>query len=166
MKLKVSSALLLGPLALLGCVTNPDKPLPVAMVEMEALSGNPVRGRMTFGELQGVTRIFVDLTGLTGEHGFHVHEEGDCRRALANLKKGHFNPDGKPHGQHMGDLANLRADVYGTLRAPMFARHVDLRGPNSIVGRTVIVTSHPDDFQTQPDGGSGQAIACGVIMPV
>jgi Cu-Zn family superoxide dismutase len=166
MKLKKSFVLLLTPVLLGGCVTNPDKPLPVALAEMEPLGGNPIRGRVTFGDQQGVARIFIDLTGLTGEHGFHIHEESDCRRAVANVNKGHFNPGGKEHGQHMGDLANLRADVYGTLRAPMFNRNLEFTGKNSILGRTLIVTSHADDYQTQPDGRSGQAIACGVIMPV
>ena len=35
---------------------------------------------------------------------------------------------------------------------------------SEIIGRSVILHAHPDDFTTQPAGGAGQKIACGEIM--
>lgn len=32
-----------------------------------------------------------------------------------------------------------------------------------ILGRTVVIHLHPDDFHTQPSGNSGMKIACGMI---
>jgi len=32
-----------------------------------------------------------------------------------------------------------------------------------ILGRTVVIHSHPDDFRTQPAGNAGTKIACGVV---
>ena len=32
-----------------------------------------------------------------------------------------------------------------------------------IIGRTVVIHDKPDDFTTQPSGGSGVKIACGEI---
>jgi len=32
-----------------------------------------------------------------------------------------------------------------------------------ILGKTVVIHSHPDDFHTQPAGNAGEKIACGVI---
>ena len=32
-----------------------------------------------------------------------------------------------------------------------------------LIGRSVIVHRYPDDYRTQPEGGSGDRIACGVI---
>ena len=153
-------------LMLAGCIPEMNKAAPTAVVNLEAYSASSVRGRITLGDQDGITRIFVDVTGLTGEHGFHIHEEADCRRAVANVSKGHLNPDGKPHGQHLGDLPNIRADVYGTMRDAVYVRNLTLTGKDTVVGRTLIITSHYDDYKTQPDGRSGQAIACGVIVAI
>ena len=34
-----------------------------------------------------------------------------------------------------------------------------------VIGKTVIIHAHPDDFHTQPSGNSGEKIACGIIRP-
>lgn len=153
----------IAPWLLAGCMPDMNKPLPVATANLESVGASSVKGRLTFGEENGVKRIFVDLTGLTGEHGFHIHEESDCRAALANLRNGHLNPEGKPHGQHLGDLPNIRSDVYGTMRGPIYLRAPQLE-PANIVGHAIVITANYDDYKTQPDGHSGQAVACGVIQ--
>lgn len=165
-KTVVSATALAAVLMLSGCLPNQTKPEPVAVSVLDTVGANSIKGRITFGDQNGVTRIFLDLTGLTGEHGFHIHEAADCRSALANVSQGHFNPEKKPHGQHMGDLPNIRSDVYGTMRDAMFVQHIALTGPNSIIGRTLIITANFDDYKSQPDGRSGAAIACGTIKPI
>lgn len=157
---------LIAAAVLSGCVPQGNKPVPTAMVVLDAVGASSVKGRITLGDQEGVTRIFVDVTGLTGEHGFHIHEESDCRAALANLSKGHFNPENRPHGKHVGDLPNIRSDVYGTMRDAIYVPNLVLTGKDGVVGRTMIITSNFDDYKTQPDGRSGQAIACGVIRPI
>ena len=64
--------------------------------------------------------IVAELTGLQpGEHGFHVHEFGDCSMADGKCAGGHFNPTGMPHAgpddakRHVGDLGNIKADATG-----------------------------------------------------
>jgi Cu-Zn family superoxide dismutase len=37
-------------------------------------------------------------------------------------------------------------------------------GPNSVVGRGLIVHAQPDDFKTQPTGNAGARSACAVIQ--
>src|SRR5207249_4636687 len=56
------------------------------------------------------------LTGLAaGNHGFHIHELGDCSAADFTSAGGHFNPAGNPHGgpkdakRHEGDMGNIEA---------------------------------------------------------
>jgi Cu-Zn family superoxide dismutase len=38
-----------------------------------------------------------------------------------------------------------------------------LNGPNSIIGRAVIVHAGEDDLESQPSGNAGPRVACGVI---
>jgi Cu-Zn family superoxide dismutase len=35
--------------------------------------------------------------------------------------------------------------------------------PTEILGKALVVHAMPDDYNTQPSGGSGDRIACGVI---
>lgn len=71
----------------------------------------------------------------------------------------HFNPSGKAHPFHSGDMPPLfgcDGMAYSIFLTNRFT-------PEEIVGRTVIIHLHPDDFTTQPSGNSGEMIACGVI---
>ena len=104
-----------------------------------------------------------------GEHGFHVHEKGDCSAPDGTSAGGHFNPGGKPHAardaaaRHAGDLGNLKADPYGLARVDFVDSTLSLSGADSIVGKAVIIHEKADDFTTQPTGNAGARQACGVI---
>lgn len=103
-------------------------------------------------------------------HGFHLHEKGDCESDDGMSAGGHFNPDGKPHGpqdgaHHAGDMPALKADANGVASATFVLRGVTVSaGPHSVLGKGLIVHKDPDDYTTQPTGGSGARIACGVVM--
>lgn len=155
---------------LAACATSPSTG-PRAQAKLEARSGSTVSGTVTLTQVAGKVRIEASLAGLTpGEHGFHVHEVGDCSAADASSAKGHFNPAGKGHGhhhgseRHAGDLPNLVADASGlaTYRAEVDLLTVD-KGPMGIVGRSLVVHADPDDYRSQPAGNSGKRVACGVI---
>lgn len=135
-------------------------------------SGTNTGGRVTFEQQAGGVMVVVAVTGLPpgSQHGFHVHEKGDCSAPDAMSAGGHFNPTAKPHGQmsmpdhHAGDMNNLTADSAGNARAQFVMPDVTVgAGPNSVVGRAVVVHKDPDDYRTQPTGNSGGRIACGVI---
>ena len=56
------------------------------------------------------------------EHGFHLHEKGDCSSGDGMSTGGHWNPDNKPHGpqnapHHAGDMPSLKADASGNAKA-------------------------------------------------
>jgi Cu-Zn family superoxide dismutase len=104
------------------------------------------------------------------EHGFHVHEKGDCSSGDGLSTGGHFNPTGKPHGahaqdeHHAGDLVSLRADANGVAKFSYTSTTISVgSGPADVIGRGLIVHRDPDDFKTQPTGNSGPRIACAVI---
>lgn len=138
-----------------------------ASAPMAARSGSAVSGNVTFSEQGGVLRVQAQFTGLTpGEHGFHIHEAGDCSAADASSAKGHFNPTAKAHGhhdsdnRHGGDMPNLSANAQGEAKINVAVKGVTLK---EIIGRSVVVHADPDDYKSQPAGNSGKRVACGVI---
>jgi Cu-Zn family superoxide dismutase len=145
---------------------------PSAIAELQPTRGNSVHGSATFLQIGDRVRVHALVTGLRPgqEHGFHVHEVGDCSSGDGMSAKGHFNPYGKPHAhystpeRHAGDLPALKADAGG--RAELMVE-LDVMtvasGPASIVGRGLIVHAQPDDYRTQPAGNAGARLACGVI---
>lgn len=158
-------------LTLAGCATGRQQHLRADVV-MEARSQSSVSGTVGLAERHDRVLVHVDLSGLApnSEHGFHIHDKGDCSAADASSAGGHFNPDQSSHGaatgsaHHAGDLPSLVADATGHVNADFVLENVTLGdGPRSIVGRALIVHRDRDDFVTQPSGNSGARIACGVI---
>src|SRR5947207_7924353 len=105
------------------------------------------------------------------EHGFHIHDAGDCSSGDGMSAKGHFNPLGRPHGhpdtpeRHAGDMPALKADLYGNAALETDLDIITVTpGPTSIVGRGLIVHADPDDYRTQPTGNAGARLACAVIQ--
>ncbi len=144
----------------------------VAIAELQPTEGNQANGIVTFTKVADGIRVDVDITGLgeNSEHGFHIHEKGDCSAPDATSAGGHFNPHQMPHGaphdteRHVGDLGNLTADENGSAEKEFVDKHLTFDGPTSIIGRAVVVHADPDDLKSQPTGAAGARIACGVIQ--
>ncbi|MDR2711130.1 MAG: superoxide dismutase family protein [Burkholderiales bacterium] len=160
------SLLLLGGCAIL--FGGKDK----AIATIAPMPGHRVKGTVWLEQRGERVMVIADVQGLPpdSEHGFHVHERGDCSASDAVSAGGHFNLGVQPHGHysapshHMGDLPNLKADSRGIAKVSFEAEGISVwPGPRSIVGRALVVTSDPDDYRSQPDGNSGQRIGCGVI---
>lgn len=150
------------------CAGTPSTP--AASATLAGRSGAVVSGSVNFYEVPGGLRIEARVAGLTpGEHGFHVHEIGDCTAPDASSAKGHFNPAGLAHGSHeaavhhAGDLPNLLANAQGEAHYAGEVHGIGLNGPNGIAGRSVVIHADADDYKSQPAGNSGKRIACGVI---
>ena len=165
----------LAALALLGCQSVRQAEGPRASAQLKPTTGNSTSGNATFTQVGDKVRVVANISGLKPgqEHGFHVHEAGDCSAGDAMSAKGHFNPYGKPHGspataeRHAGDMPSLRADASGTAKVDTLLDVMSVKpGPASVVGRGLIVHASPDDFKTQPTGNAGARLACGVINPV
>lgn len=116
-----------------------------------------------------------EIKGLTpGDHGFHIHETGDLTEGCDSCCA-HYNPYNKNHGgrdlyeRHVGDLGNITADSDGNAIFSFEDSLIKLRGPISIIGRSVVVHADPDDLgkggneASLTTGNSGKRIACGVI---
>lgn len=135
-----------------------------------AASMNP-QGSVRFQQRADGVLVTARITGLrpNQEHGFHVHEGSDCSGDALGTK-GHFNPDGAPHGKHggaahhAGDLPALKADANGVAEINVVVKKLTVAaGPASVVGRGLIVHRDPDDYTTQPTGNAGPRPGCAII---
>lgn len=120
--------------------------------------------------------IEAKLNGLPpGEHGFHVHEGGDCapkekdgKMTAGMAAGGHLDPakTGKhegPKGQgHLGDLPPLVVDKNGVAEEKLTAPRLKVA---DLAGHAVVIHEGGDNFSDQPKplGGGGGRIACGVV---
>ena len=155
-----------------GCATMGLGPKATAIATLEPTKGNSTRGTVTFTQDGDEVRVRATVSGLKpgAEHGFHVHEKGDCSSGDGMSTGGHYNPTGKPHGppgaeHHAGDMPSLKADDYGNANASFELKGVAIgKGPADLVGKGLIVHRDPDDYKTQPTGNAGPRIACAVIQ--
>ncbi|KAJ4955507.1 hypothetical protein NE237_012290 [Protea cynaroides] len=139
-------------------------------------SSEGVNGTIYFvQEGDGPTTVTGSVSGLKpGHHGFHVHALGDTTNGCMSTGP-HFNPGGKEHGapddeiRHAGDLGNITAGEDGTVTVNISDSQIPLCGPNSIIGRAVVVHADPDDLGkgghelSKTTGNAGGRVACGII---
>lgn len=146
-----------------------------AKASLTSATGRSVKGDLTLTNEGTAVAIRGEITGLDPgkEHGFHVHEIGQCSAPDFQSAGEHLNPTRDQHGdpksetRHLGDIPNLKADKDGRATIDVSLKGATLvdkdGGPNEILGKALIVHAMPDDYRTQPSGGSGARIACAVI---
>ncbi len=146
------------------------EPLRRAVAWLRPASGSDVSAQVSFQLHGGAVEVHVQAMGLApGDHGFHVHETGDCSAPDASSAGEHFNPGAASHGapggdgRHAGDLGNLHADESGFAQASFVDHALSLEGDESIIGRAVVIHERRDDLLSQPGGDAGARVACGVI---
>jgi superoxide dismutase, Cu-Zn family len=139
----------------------------------EAGSGEKI-GDVSISESGKGVAFKVAVKGIPeGEHGFHVHEKGDCGPAMKDGKMtaggaagDHYDPNAThshqgPEGAgHEGDAPKLNATADGidqTVEAPRLQL-------SDIEGRTLMIHEGGDNYSNNPENGGGKGrIACGVI---
>jgi Cu/Zn superoxide dismutase len=129
---------------------------------------------------QGATGVLirVEATGLApGWHGLHLHGVGTCegpgfQSAGSHIQHGDAaTPHGllNADGPDAGDLPNIFAASDGRALAEVFTPAASLveAGPGQYLldadGSALLIHANADDFSTQPIGGAGDRVACGVI---
>ncbi|KAF1869959.1 hypothetical protein Lal_00017537 [Lupinus albus] len=141
-------------------------------------SSEGVTGTVYFNqEGNGLTTVTGTLSGLKpGLHGFHVHALGDTTNGCLSTGS-HYNPNGKEHGapedenRHAGDLGNINVTDDGAVSFSITDNQIPLTGPNSIIGRAVVVHADPDDLGkgghelSKTTGNAGGRVACGINLP-
>lgn len=141
-----------------------------------------MRGSNSYPALTGVVRFYQTMYGVLVEvsvaglphseppcagtfYGFHLHDGEACGSGAAgngdpfSAALGHFNPEGCDHPHHAGDMPPLLG-CKGRAYQLFLTDRLEL---DEVIGRTVIIHAMPDDMKTQPAGGAGERIACGLI---
>lgn len=151
-------------------LTEPETEYSKAIAVINPTEGNNVTGSVTFEQVDEGVQVEGEFEGLSaGLHGFHIHEFGDCSADDGSSAGGHYNPTDNDHGnpeaenRHMGDMGNIEADEEGSATIDYVDSKIELNGPNSIMGRGVIIHGGEDDFESQPSGDAGPRLGCGVV---
>ena len=141
---------------------------PAARALLRGSDAHPgLLGEMLFYPWQGGSLVLTRAVGLPGDGFFalHIHAFSSCRTGgdVAYLGAGgHFNPAGRRHPDHAGDLPVL---LSGGGRA-FSVNYTGRFTPGQVVGRSAVLHALPDDYRSQPTGSAGARIACGVIRPI
>ena len=159
-------------------------PPSTAIVRLVNAQGQPA-GRVLLTETGQGVQMAIEVQGLPpGPKGFHFHRTGACQPGPAaatgqlvpfGAAGPHFDPGmSNNHGQpnrprtevHAGDNPNIPVGPDGRGMLRHLNTQVTLApGPNSVMGRALIVHAQPDDFQTDPSGNSGGRVLCGLVQP-
>lgn len=150
---------------------TPFADLDRAVAVLHPTEGNDVSGTVHFEQTGGNVTINAEVHGLepNSQHGFHIHEYGDCTAADGTSAGGHYNPEGHAHAlpngetRHAGDLGNLEANDEGVATLELTVDNITIAGhENPILGRGMIVHAQEDDGG-QPTGNAGARLGCAVI---
>ncbi|WP_260925248.1 superoxide dismutase family protein [Novosphingobium sp. 9] len=134
-------------------------------------------GTISLTETASGVLLRVDAHGLpAGWHGMHFHEKGDCSDAAFKDAGAHVHMQTPVvHGFMMqgendaGDLPNLYVDAKGKAMVELHSTLASLHGEGGrpalldADASALVIHAKPDDYTTQPIGGSGDRIACAVI---
>ena len=92
LKLNSSPVFLSSLLILAGCATQ--APGPSASADLMPTKGNATAGSVSFKQVGSKVLVTAEVKGLkpNAEHGFHIHEKGDCSSGDGMSTGGHFNP--------------------------------------------------------------------------
>ena len=127
----------------------------------------------------GPSGLLIRITAQSlppGWHGLHVHAIGKCEDGAFQSAGPHAGHGAgaahgllNPSGPEAGDLPNLFADARGEARMEVFTTLISLSGEGArpgvldADGAALVIHANADDHVSQPIGGAGPRIACGVL---
>ncbi|EEC44657.1 predicted protein, partial [Phaeodactylum tricornutum CCAP 1055/1] len=130
---------------------------------------------LTQADINQPVKISGSLSGLAaGKHGISVCVSGDLSQGASSCGP-IFNPFGKTHGaptdaqRMVGDLGNIVVDENGNCSVQISDPKVQLLGPHSVLGRSLVIYVGEDDKgrggheNSLTTGNPGPRIAAGVI---
>lgn len=153
------------------CAVSANAEVAKAVIKGTA-ADSKVEGWATLEDTKDGLKVVAQISGLApGQHGFHIHEFGDCSDS-GKAAGAHYNPRGIQHGDvlkngikkaHAGDMGNITADEKGMASVTAVIHDIKLSDSKyHVAGRAVVVHEKADDF-SQPAGNAGGRVGCGII---
>ena len=172
----IAVGILVG-LALAGTAQSQELRAEMYLITPEAMD-KPI-GQVLITTTAAGAKFVAKLQGLPpGQHGFHVHENGDCgsgptddgTMAAGMAAGGHYDPEGTnahfgPVGQgHLGDLPFLTVQTDGRGIGEAIAPRI--KDAAQLKGKALVIHAGGDNYSDQPKplGGGGARITCGIIQ--
>jgi len=164
-------------LALVNAAQGQELRAEMYLITLEA-ANQPI-GLVLISSTDAGAKFVADLQGLPpGQHGFHVHENGDCgagptaegTTAVGMAAGEHYDPEGAKahlgptgHG-HLGDLPFLTVQADGRGIGEAIAPRIN--DAAQLKGKALVIHAGGDTYsdQPKPSGGGGARIACGIIQ--
>jgi superoxide dismutase, Cu-Zn family len=153
-------------------IAGAQSPAATKAVTLTDAKGKPA-GTVTLTPAPKGVLLRVAATGLTpGWHGIHFHAVGDCSDGAAGFKKSgsHVHEAAQvvhgllnPQANDEGDLTNIYAGPNGHANADLYSGLVTADKLMDADGSAIVIHAKPDDYSTQPIGGAGDRVACGVV---
>lgn len=171
-RLKLSAALAIG-LAVLPAMAHAADTATAHLVGTDGTD----RGTANIAEAPKGVILRIMAKGLTpGWHGIHFHEKGDCGPPKFTSAGAHVHATTpvvhgllNPNANDAADLPNLFVNQDGTATVELYSTLVSLNGKDGrpalldADGAALVIHANPDDYRTQPIGGAGDRVVCGVI---
>ena len=145
-------------------------PNPIAIAALKTAEGADAGTVTAFAGPKGVLFRVEGKGWPTGWHGVHLHAVGKCEGPGFTSAGAHVNhaDSPSPHGllnvsggPDLGDLQNVYAAADGSAHAEVYAANPG----QSLSGVSFLIHANADDHFSQPIGGAGARIACGVFEP-
>jgi len=177
--LTLTAAVALATLSTVSAIASPYGDAPRAQAVFVDNNGETI-GEAHLVQGPNGTLITLEINGLPpGPKAIHIHGMGTCDDHAEGFmgSGGHLNPDGaqhglmNPEGPDAGDFTNFYVHENGYAWAELFNWRASLDGSVGATilgadGAALVIHENPDDHITQPIGGAGARIACGVITSV
>jgi len=104
-----------------------------------------IAGTVMLKQLPEGVMVTAVISGLpeseTGFFALHIHEGGSCGGGDFGESGSHYNPEGRKHPLHAGDLP-LLLRCGGKAHLQVLT---DRFRAEDVIGRTVVIHSYPDD---------------------
>ncbi|THD52395.1 superoxide dismutase family protein [Phenylobacterium sp.] len=160
----------------LGALSSSAQAATMATAQLVGVAGADT-GSVTISQGPKGVVIQIAAKGLApGWHAVHFHEAGSCAMPDFKSAGGHVHasaahPHGllNPEGDKAGDLPNIFVGADGAGSAQFYSTTVSLAGALGQValldadGCALVIHASADDFISQPIGGAGARVACGVL---